>query len=121
VPLNYSDHWLHYNIALYLGAEKEVIVLDNYEASTNHFPVMWDERVYTDQSLGDVFTSNRPTLYIRRYEEATGIKIDAVVRWKHSFEMKDAATRHTDSVLNHHFKLAYFSPLGSAELYLRKE
>ena len=120
VPLNYSDHWLHYNIGLYLGAEKEVVVLDNYEAATNHFPVMWKERVYTDQSLGDVFTSNRPTLFIRRYEKATGIKINAVVRWMHNDEMQDAATRHTDSVLNHDFNLVFTSNSGKAELYMRK-
>jgi hypothetical protein len=121
VPLNYSDHWLHYNMGLMLGADKEIVVLDNYEAATNHFPVMWNERVYTDQSLGDVFTSNRPTLFIRRYEEATGIKINAVVRWMHNDEMQDAATQQTDSVLNLDFTLVFTSNSGKAELYLRKE
>lgn len=121
VPLNYSDHWLHYNMGLMLGADKEIVVLDNYEAATDHFPVMWNERVYTDQGLGDVFTSNRPTLFIRRYEEATGIKINEVVRWMHNVEMQDAATRHTDSVLARFFNPVYICPSGNVELYLRKE
>lgn len=39
LPLNYSDNWLNDNFADYLGTDKPMVILKNYEATTGYFPV----------------------------------------------------------------------------------
>lgn len=121
LPLNYSYHWLHYNIGLYLGAEKKIVVLDNYEASTTHFPVIWKEEVFPGELLGDFGTSNRPKLLIEQYEDFSGKTVDAIVRWKHSYDQDDEATLYTDSILEFLFYPEFTSEDGSVEVHLRKK
>lgn len=121
VPLNYSHHWLHYNLGLYLGTEKDVVVLDNYEAVTNHFPVKWRKDVYIAGWLGNAFTSNRPKLEIRYFEWRTDIQVDHVLQWGHDSTMRDPATLFTDSALTSDFNKAYISPNGHVELYTKAD
>lgn len=120
VPLNYSYHWLHYNIGLYLGSQKNLVILDNYEASTTHFPVKWKEETFPGDKLGDFTTNNRPLLMIKPYEKFSGERVDAVVRWKHDFSMTDSLTLQTDSILRTGFTEVFVSDDKSVEVYLRK-
>lgn len=121
VPMNYSDHWLHYNIGLYAGAERSIVVLDNYEASTTHFPVVWKEEAFPGDGLGNFGFSNRPYLKISPYEKCSGHRVDAVLRWRHRAEMTDSATLVTNQVLDSLFTRTYLSEDGEVELYLRKQ
>lgn len=42
VPLNFADYnWLGQHYPNYLGARKNIIVTENFEASTGYFPVLW--------------------------------------------------------------------------------
>lgn len=120
LPLNYSYHWLHYNIGLYPGAEKELIILDNYEASTTHFPVMWKPAAFPGDKLGDFGTNNRPLLKIKPYEVFSGKKLDAIIRWQYSNELQDSNTQITDSLLITYFNKVYRSADGTLEIHLRK-
>lgn len=120
LPLNYSYHWLHYNIGLYPGGEKELIILDNYEASTTHFPVKWKEESFPGDLLGDFATNNRPLLKIDPYEDFSGQTVDAVLRWKHDYSVNDSITLLTDSLLKMKFDQVYVSPDKAVEVHLRK-
>lgn len=42
LPLNFSDNWLHAHFSNYLGIEKNIVILENYEANTEYFPVLWN-------------------------------------------------------------------------------
>lgn len=42
VSFNFSDNWLAGHFANYLATDKNIIVLDNYEAYTGYFPVSWN-------------------------------------------------------------------------------
>ncbi|MEN8928782.1 MAG: hypothetical protein ABF242_01790 [Flavobacteriales bacterium] len=42
LPLNYSDEWLALHFSNYLGIEKPLIILDNYEAVNDYFPLIWN-------------------------------------------------------------------------------
>lgn len=120
LPLNYSWHWLHYHIGLYLAADKDLVVLDNYEAYAVHFPVMWKEETWPLNSLGDFGKSHRPKVEIAAYEEFSGKTVDCVVRYGHSFDMDDASTLYTDSLLQVEFYPAFTSEDKMVEVYLRK-
>ncbi|WP_417613331.1 hypothetical protein [Owenweeksia hongkongensis] len=120
LPLNYSYHWLHYHIGLYLAADKNLVVLDNYEAYAVHFPVKWKEETWPQNSLGDFGKSHRPKVEISAYEEYSGKTVDCVVRYGHSYDMDDASTLYTDSLLAVEFYPAFTSDDKMVEVHLRK-
>lgn len=42
LPINSSSNWLMPHFSNYLGIEKPMVILENYEASTGYFPVNWN-------------------------------------------------------------------------------
>ncbi len=53
LPVTYSDNVLHAHISNYLGAEKPLIILENYEASLDHFPLRWNVDQMPELTVGD--------------------------------------------------------------------
>jgi hypothetical protein len=43
LPINKSDSWLYSHYSNYLGIDKPMVILENYEASTGYFPIKWNE------------------------------------------------------------------------------
>jgi hypothetical protein len=41
LPISFSDNWLHLHFSNYLGVEKKLIILENYECGTVYFPLKW--------------------------------------------------------------------------------
>jgi len=46
LTFNYSDNWLHSHITGYLGSNRAIAVLENYEAALKWFPIQWKNDVY---------------------------------------------------------------------------
>jgi hypothetical protein len=42
LPINESGYWLLGHISNYLGVDKPLVILDNYEATTSYFPLQWN-------------------------------------------------------------------------------
>lgn len=58
IPLNYSDNWVTGHFSNYLGIEKPLVILDNYEAINDYFATRWkwdflDEDLYSHMSIND--------------------------------------------------------------------
>lgn len=116
-----TDYWFRYERSIFiLLTEKELVVLDNYEASTTHFPVKWKTGKHPADLLGNFTTSNRPLLPIEPYEKATGEKIDAVVRWKYHEGLSDSWTLMTNKLLEEEFEKVHVSENNDVEMNLRK-
>lgn len=41
LPINFSDNWMHGHFSNYLGIDKPIVILENYECGTGYFPVKW--------------------------------------------------------------------------------
>jgi hypothetical protein len=56
LPVNLSNNWLELHFSNYLGAEKPMVILENYEANLGWFPVQWKDGI-TDmkQQINIVF------------------------------------------------------------------
>ena len=54
LPIVYTDNFLDKHISNYLGAEKPLIILENYETSMNHFPLVWNYEKIPFLHLGDL-------------------------------------------------------------------
>lgn len=53
LPINFSKNWLAGNYSNYLGVDKPLIILNNYEASTGYFPVLWNRNQMPTTLLGN--------------------------------------------------------------------
>jgi hypothetical protein len=53
LPLNFSKNWLAGNYDNYLGIDKPMVILHNYEASTGYFPVHWNREKMPNTLLGN--------------------------------------------------------------------
>ncbi|MES2835966.1 MAG: hypothetical protein V4667_00455 [Bacteroidota bacterium] len=122
LPIDYSNNWLNSNYGCYIGSAKSVVVLDNYEASTVHFPLVWkNNNLIPVEHMKDYGIIYNPSLNIPAYELKTNIKIDYVVRWKYAEANKnDTNNIFTDSILNKHFVKVFESTEKKAELFKHK-
>ncbi|MGE0090883.1 MAG: hypothetical protein AB7S50_15545 [Bacteroidales bacterium] len=41
LPINFSTNWMHGHFSNYLGIDKPIVILENYECGTGYFPVKW--------------------------------------------------------------------------------
>jgi hypothetical protein len=119
IPLNYSQNWLHTNLSNYVAADKLILVLDNYEANTVHFPLKWVPTAQPNPLLGNFSNSLNPSINIMPYEKKTGLRVDYVVRWCYQHIQKDSICEQTNKEIRTYFRLIYTSPKGNAELFER--
>lgn len=53
LPINDSNYFLFKHVSNYLGVSKPMIILHNYEASLNYFPLKWNMKDIPQFHLGD--------------------------------------------------------------------
>ena len=102
LPLNYSQNWLHSNYSNYIGAEKFIVVLDNYEATTA-FPLLWKKNENPCDLIGN-FGNLNPCITIEKYEKQTGHRIDYITRWCFNKESKDSCSTETERLILQNFE-----------------
>ena len=49
-----DNNWLGHHFSNYLGTNKQIVVLDNYEASRGYFPIVWKDDYIPNMLLGKV-------------------------------------------------------------------
>ncbi len=42
LPINYSDDWYYCHLSNYLGIDKPMVILENYECGKDYFPLKWN-------------------------------------------------------------------------------
>lgn len=119
VPLNYCPNWLHTNLSSYIATDKLILLLDNYEANTVHFPLKWKKEAQPNPLLGNFSNNLNPSISIAPYESKTHLRVDYIVRWCYQYHEKDSIDLKTNQEIGKYFKLIYTSPKGNAELFER--
>jgi hypothetical protein len=82
LPLNYSDNWMHSNLACYLGAMKGPVVLDNYEAATPHMPIRWREGMAPYDRIGDFHSSTTPCVSLNAFQQYGPASVRLISTWR---------------------------------------
>ena len=59
LSLNYSPNWLHSHISGYIAGNKPLVILENYEAQLNWFPVKWNLDFYQISPLKEYGIENK--------------------------------------------------------------
>ncbi|MBI2968664.1 MAG: hypothetical protein HYY40_12760 [Bacteroidetes bacterium] len=80
LPVNYSDNYLLTHFSNYTAVEKDVVVLENVEASMRWFPVKWNEAKIPRLFLGNYLDFPHVYFPLSR-QEPTQKPIDYVLIW----------------------------------------
>ncbi len=121
LPLNYSDNWLHSNLSDYIGATKQILMLDNYEAAKPHFPTCWKPGMIPYGVIGDFATSNHPCIDVPAYEKVTGKTIDYILKWYYRGDMKDSCSLDLNKFLDREYVSVYCSSGGKVLLFKKRQ
>ena len=123
LPLDYSANWMHNNIAAYLGTCRTIFILDDYDASSPHFPVMWKHTfgLTPPELLGKGFGNIPPSADIDNFEKITGYNLDYITRWGYNPAIQDSCTLAINSKLKKDFTRIFVSSSGTAELFQRNK
>ena len=104
VPLNYDSNWLHNHLCDYMGVEKDIVVLRNYEAVSKAFPLVWKKGMDPELHLGDFPASKKPCINIANFEKFSGLKINYITVQMKPYIADDSCTKSTFKQLDSLFE-----------------
>lgn len=59
MALNYCDHWLYSHSTGYIGANRALAVLENYETAISWFPLRWNHQRFDTNPMSNYIYSNK--------------------------------------------------------------
>lgn len=116
-----NHFWLFVHAGEYLGTEKPMVTLTNYEANTSYFPLKYKEAMNPFKIIGSV-EKYMPTPNVSHYKEITSQPIDYIVIWCLTEDQKNSESHQTwFATLEMEYDKVAVSEFGRAELYKRVE
>jgi hypothetical protein len=81
IPSFYPKMMLFKHIAARIGSTKPSVLLENYEANTNYFPLIWHQNCNPYQNMGEKngIDNDPPTANIAEYEQVSGKKVTQII------------------------------------------
>ncbi len=104
LPINHSDNWLHLHFSNYLGADKPLVILDNYEAGTGYFPVAWNRDQLPHTQLSPT-APDFPCLHWRSDPKHETRPIDYVFLLHNGVERADECAVEVMQLLQNQFEI----------------
>ncbi|MCW5922979.1 MAG: hypothetical protein KIS77_11580 [Saprospiraceae bacterium] len=117
--------WLFVHAGDYVGVDKHIVLLGNYEAHTRNFPLVWREGRNPFVLLskdGDYFEEQPPRADILGLPDKTGgAHVDYVVTWCKDQRFQDHPyTQEINQQLEQGYDLIFISEHGLAKVFKRK-
>ncbi len=116
LPLNNSENWLDGHFSNYIGTDKPLVILENYEANTAWFPIKWNEKKLPNFNLnGSNFPL--PTFVWQKTEnKTTSQTIDYVLIRGNTHKITTVQIEE----LSHFYDEIFQSTNGFVRLFRRK-
>jgi len=115
MPVIWEKNWMYSNFPCLLGSRKQLIILDNYEASTNHFFIQWNNNLDPSNFEGFTGNTNVPCLSPDTYPK----KIDYIYSWG-EIQTQDSCGRASAKLLLEQWDLVWSTSLKNGRLYKKK-
>lgn len=115
-------NWLFCHAWQYMGLDKPLIILDNYEANTGYFPLVWKDATnpYHHLCTNGAMEGQPPFATINDYKRSTGVTIDYVLMWCYDNKWrKDEQFNKLYDEIDAGYHIVYRSPTGRTILYAR--
>jgi hypothetical protein len=88
LPINMSENWLEGHFSNYIATDKEIVLLENYEASLGWFPLKWHPTKLPKILLGTKERVNNLS-WISNYESKIEKKIDYIFLYGNTLKIDE--------------------------------
>ena len=107
LPVNYSSNWLVGHFSNYLGIDKPMIILENYECGSGLFPLKWKESSIPNTMLGGLTADQLPCLQWKSNIKNPAANIDYVFVLGNLDMKTDSCNTVLKSVISKNYELIY--------------
>ena len=119
LPVNAASNWDRGHFSGYLGADKPIAILDNYECEIDYFPVTWNMKQIPDFRFGNIEPLQQNSCLKWRTDTAhSEMKINYVFVNGSLKNLNDSCRIRLGAALEREFNVIYSSP--NCRLYERK-
>jgi hypothetical protein len=117
LPVRNSDKMLEGHYSNFLGMKKPVVILENYEASSPHFPLSWNRAELPVIYLGDTVISN--VCFFEKFPENSPYTsiVDYAFIWGGDYSTIDSCQKALISIIEKNYDLIYYSGNPVIKLY----
>lgn len=112
LPLNFSDNWLVGHFSNYLGSEKPMVILENYECSTGYFPVKWNNENMPNAKVGTLASGSLSCYWWQNNPANPEKKIDYVFMIGNIDLRTDSCTIQFKNELLQYYTMVYENETG---------
>jgi hypothetical protein len=111
-PINVYDNWLAGHISNYMGIDKPLIILENYECENNYFPLKWNNEKIPTPLIGETPVHSFPCIFWTRPQTEKTIPIEYILTIGNLKEKTEDCYVEISNIINQHYK-----PIDSLNLY----
>lgn len=112
-PVNFSSDWNEGHLSNYLGADRPLFIMENYEARLGWFPLRWAEKALWPQCIGD-----RPSYGVQCRAEDAPLPAHVIVHGDLS-RLKDDQRLLLE--LTRHYALVHTDAAGPLAVFTLRE
>lgn len=116
LPVNLSDNWLQVHFSNYLGSDKPLVILENYEAIVGWFPVQWNPQA-PKIMLGE--KAKVDTLEWHQGQGNETRQVDYIFLYGNPSKIQEDKWKELNEVISSQFTLEYESENKYTQLYKR--
>ena len=117
LPINLSDNWLQPHFSNYLGIDKPLVILENYEANVGWFPIRWNPDS-PSILLGERKEVNGLTWHQSK-NSSTQRPIDYIFLYGNLTKREDSRWQELNAIIDSGFTLEYESENKYIQLFKR--
>jgi hypothetical protein len=118
LPVNMSDNWIDPHFSNYLGVDKPMVILENYEAAIGWFPVKWNIPALPRFMLGD-FDKINGIQWMSNHQSTQTKLIDYVFLVGNTNKMNEQNWAELKAVLIKNYKLVFATEDNYVVIYKR--
>lgn len=117
LPMGTPPDWMLGHISNYIGAEKKVVILENYEAYTGYFPTLWNWDSIPNLTMGNTNLNEICTnSFQTEFNRTLGKKVDYII-FTGKINMQNECKVKIDSILNQSYQELCISADSTFRLY----
>lgn len=116
LPVDRSGKWIYGHFSNYLGINKPLIILENYEAELDYFPVNWNDKKMPRFLFGETDSISHCLKWKSQAKHVPKI-VDFVILINNLGIRDDTCTTKINEILNKYYMLLFKSDDNEIELY----
>jgi len=119
LPIINSDNFIYGHISNYLGADKPMIILENYEAYLDHFPLKWNPKKISGSLFENLLAGNNFNDWVSSITQENIINYVFVLNDQHE-TLNNAYSEMINKSLKSNYNLLYTGTDGTIKLFRKK-